>query len=105
MPVNLPNQPHGPTQLPPQPNNPPTLDDITNSVVYNQQLLINYRKEPLCHLSFDLSLTRIMISEAGVPNSVSSSDVGRGEVYKAQLVQAHAGPSARFFNVNSCLYD
>jgi len=74
MAVNLPNQPHGPTHLPPQPNNPPTLNDITNSVVYNQQLLISF--------------------QAGVANSVSSNDVGRGEVYKAQLVQAQAGASA-----------
>ena|ERR1700722_13458088 len=105
MPVNLPNQPHGLTRLPAQPNDPPTLNDITNSVMYNQQLLISFRKEPLSHLSFDLSLTCIMISEAGVANSASSDDVGRGEVYKAQLVQAQAGASECFFNVNSCLYD
>jgi hypothetical protein len=41
-----------------------------------------------------------MHSEAHTPNSASSDDVGRAEVYKAELVHAQAGNSEYIVNVN-----
>jgi hypothetical protein len=91
MVVNLPLPPNGPTHLPPQPNDPPTLTDIANSVVYNQQLLISHRAKLIIR-SLDLSPS-LTLTEAGVPISATSDDIGRGEIYQAELIQAHAGAS------------
>ena len=100
MPIDLPNQPNGPTRLPPQPDDPPTLTDISNSVTYNQRLLVSHRKEPVYCLSFNFSLTCIFHSEAGTQNSASSDDIGRGREYQVQLVQAQAGQGEQIFNMN-----
>lgn len=47
-----------------------------------------------------LLLTYIMHSETHAPNSASSNDVGRAEVYKTKLVQAQAGNGECIVNMN-----
>ena len=47
MPLDLPDQPNGPTHLPVEPQDPPSLVDIRNSVVYSQRILTSHRAELL----------------------------------------------------------
>jgi hypothetical protein len=83
-PVQLPNQPTGNISLPPQPQDPATLEDISNAINYNKQVIASHGMA----IIFFFMTCFLLSPERGV---ATKNDVGEGAVYETALIAQHAG--------------